>query len=144
MRSTRPRNQMKKKSYSFCLSVALDFIPENWGLGSSCVHYVLKLLLSRFSLSAFLFHFYSSIITPLFLFYFLFRHLIMYSKALWRGVVTVGAVVSVHFPLSMVLFPFFLHIWDRPSLSERYQDLGFAFHILLLLVITWDCSCCTI
>lgn len=50
------------------------------------------------------------IITLLFLFHFLFRLLVMYSKALWRGVVTVGAVVSVHFPLSMVLFPFFLHI----------------------------------
>lgn len=101
---------MKKKRYSFCLSVALDFILENWGLGSSCVHYVLKLLLSRFSLSAFLFPFYFPIITLLFLFHFLFRLLVMYSKALWKGVVTVGAVVSVHFPLSMVLFPFFLHI----------------------------------
>lgn len=46
----------------------------------------------------------------------------------------------MHFPYPLC-FLSYSSIWDRPSLSERYQDLGFCYYLLVLMIPpSWSMS----
>ena len=128
---------MKRKEYfSFFLFCLLHWIlyRKTWGLGDLRIHYVLNFCFLLFDFYPFLFFLLVLFLHPISLFDMFF---IVPPLMCHHGI---GFVERRGYGWRCLFCAFFsssygshsnMPIWDRLSLSERYQDLGFCFFFFL-------------
>ena len=147
---------MKRKEYfSFFLFCLLHWIlyRKTWGLGDLRIHYVLNFCFLLFDFYPFLFFLLVLFLHPISLFDMFF---IVPPLMCHHGI---GFVERRGYGWRCLFCAFFsssygshsnMPIWDRLSLSERYQDLGFCFffffYLSVVLIVSgfakWRGHCC--